>query len=328
MIRYVAYRLAWAVAVIWAAFTVAFGVLYVLPSDPVSIAAGAAGSGTPVDAAAIAEMQQRYGLDKSVGEQYVVGLGNAVTGDFGRSIGTGQPVTEAIAAALPSTIQLALAALVLAVVFGGGLAILATYLRTSWLRTALLALPPLGVAVPTFWSGLILLDLFSFRLPIFPAFGDTGFTSLVLPAIALAIPTGAMIAQVLATSLIGTARQPFVDTARAKGASDLRVHVHHLLRLSSIPALTIAGVLVGDILAGAVVVETVFARNGLGRLTQTAVLNQDIPVVLAVVLFSALVFVLVNLVVDLIYPLIDPRVVVRAAPTNPVSTADRESSDV
>lgn len=327
MTRYVLTRVGWAVLVVWAAFTLTFLVLYILPSDPVSIAVQS--SGVPVDAEAVAQLQERYGLDKPVVEQYATALGNAVTGDLGRSIRSGQEVTAAIAAALPGTLQLAAAALVLSVVFGGALALAATYTRTSWIRTVLLALPPLGVAVPTFWSGLILLELFSFRLPIFPAFGDRGLSALVLPAITLAIPVGATIAQVLATSIIGTSRQPFVDTARAKGASDLRVHVHHLLRLSAIPALTIAGVMVGEILAGAVVVETVFARNGLGRLTQAAVLDQDLPIVLAVVLFSAVVFVVVNLIVDLIYPLLDPRVVVRGSSRTPAGRAsETETADV
>jgi len=163
--------------------------------------------------------------------------------------------------------------------------------------------------VPTFWVGLLLLQVFSFQLRIFPAFGDQGASSLVLPAITLALPTGAVIAQVLATSMTTTWKQPFVESARAKGVSRLRVQTKHVVRLSSIPAFTIAGVLVGNLLAGSVVVETVFSRAGVGRLTQTSVLAQDIPVVQGIVVLTSLVFVLVNLLVDLFYPLIDPRIV-------------------
>jgi len=165
------------------------------------------------------------------------------------------------------------------------------------------------VAVPTFWVGLLLLQLFSFRLHLFPAFGEGGVDHLILPAVTLALPTGAVIAQVLAASLESTRRQPFIDAARAKGVSRLRIQTRHALRLSSIPAFTIAGVIVGNLLAGSVVVETVFSRAGLGRLTQMSVMAQDIPVVQGVVVFGSLVFVLVNLVVDLLYPLIDPRIV-------------------
>ncbi|MGU3437902.1 ABC transporter permease [Actinomycetes bacterium M1A6_2h] len=310
MLRYLGVRAAAAVGVLWAAFTISFVVLFLLPSDPVSIAVDAGGgSGTPVDAAAVAELQARYGLDKPVLEQYWTSLTHAIRGDFGTSISTGQPVTTAIFDAVPSTLALAGFALVLAVVFGGGLAFLATYTRVRWLRTALLSLPPLGVAVPTFWVGLLLLQAFSFGLPIFPAFGDKGFGSLVLPAITLAIPTGAVIAQVLSTSLTTTWRQPFTAAAEAKGASRWRIHTRHVFRLASVPAFTIAGVLVGEILAGSVVVETVFSRAGVGRLTQTSVLAQDIPVVQGIVVMTSLVFVVVTLAVDVVYPLIDPRIV-------------------
>ncbi|WP_407440947.1 ABC transporter permease [Rhodococcus sp. (in: high G+C Gram-positive bacteria)] len=308
MVRYLVSRVLQAVGVLWAAFTVSFGVLYLLPSDPVSMAASA-DNGTPVDAAAIAELQARYGLDQPVWTQYRNALGSAIRGDFGTSISTGQSVTDAIGAALPSTVVLASTALTAAVVGGTAVALLATYTRVGWLRSALLSLPPLGVAVPTFWVGLILLQVFSFRLKLVPAFGDQSIEHLILPAITLALPVSAVIAQVLAASLTSTWRQPFIEAARAKGASRLRIQLRHALRLSSIPAFTIAGVLVGSLLAGSVVVETVFSRAGIGRLTQMSVMTQDIPVVQGIVVFSAAVFVLVNLAVDLLYPLIDPRIV-------------------
>lgn len=306
--RYVGSRVLQAIWVLWAAFTISFVVLYLLPADPVSMAADGAGVGGPVDHAAIAELQARYGLDKPLWEQYTTALGNLVTGDLGRSITTGQPVTEALTEALPSTIGLAALALLFAVLGGTALAFAATYTRRPWLRNTLSALPPLGVAVPTFWTGLILLQLFSFRLHWFPAFGGTGLRGTVLPALALAIPIGAVLAQVLAAGLEQTWRQPFAEVATAKGGSRWWVQRKHIARLAAVPAFTIAGVLTGSVLAGAVVVESVFARAGVGRLTQTAVLNQDIPVVQGVVLLSALIFVVVNLAVDLLYPLLDPRI--------------------
>ncbi|KQU56421.1 peptide ABC transporter permease [Rhodococcus sp. Leaf278] len=326
MIRYIGQRVLQAVAVLWAAFTISFIVLFLLPSDPVSLAVDSAGSGTPADAAAIAELQARYGLDQPVLVQYWHSLVGAVQGDFGLSIATGQPVTTAILDAVPSTLGLAGTALVLAVVCGAAVAYAATYTEIPWLKNLLLALPPLGVAVPTFWVGLLLLQLFSFRLRWFPAFGDDGVASLVLPAVTLALPTGAVIAQVLATSMATTWKQPFVDVARAKGVSRLRVQTRHVLRLSSIPAFTIAGVLVGTLLAGSVVVETVFSRAGVGRLTQTSVLAQDIPVVQGIVVLTSLVFVLVNLAVDLLYPLIDPRIVREYRPAQ--ASAEPEKAHV
>lgn len=308
MARYVLIRVAQAVAVLWAAFTVTFAVLYLLPADPVQLAVDAS-PGTPVDAVAVAELQARYGLDRPVWEQYWTALTHAVRGDLGHSLTTGQSVTDAIGEALPATLALASLALVLAAVSGAALALAAAYTERGWLRGLLTALPPVGTAMPTFWVGLLLLHLFSFQLRLVPAFGGTGFTGTILPAVTLAVPVGAVIAQVLYSNLVATWGQPFVAVAFAKGASRNRVQWRHVLRAAIGPALTVAGVWVGTVLAGSVIVETVFARAGIGRLTQVSVLNQDIPVVQGIVVLTAAVYVLVNLLVDLLYPLVDARVV-------------------
>ncbi|UGT60688.1 ABC transporter permease [Nocardia asteroides] len=308
MLRYLGMRLLQAVWVLWATFTVSFVVLYLLPADPVAIAADGGAANTPVDAAAIAELRARYGLDKPLWQQYLDALWNALHGDFGRSVATGRPVTSAIVEVLPSTLALASLALLLALAGGIAVAVAASTTRLPRLRTALLALPPIAVAVPTFWTGLLLLQVFSFRLHVAPAFGGSGLRGTILPAITLALPIGAVIAQVLAAGFATAWKQPFTAVALAKGASRSRVQWRHVTRPAAVPALTIAGVLVGTMLAGSVVVETVFARPGLGRLTQTSVLAQDIPVVQGIVLVTALVFVVVNLAVDLLYPLLDPRI--------------------
>ncbi|MFC0042319.1 ABC transporter permease [Actinomadura rayongensis] len=307
-------RVVQAAGVLWAAYTVAFLVLDYLPGDPVSAMAGQGLDQTSTDPAQIAQLKHEYGFDKPVLVQYAEYLGRAVRGDFGDSVATGRPVTSTLADALPATLQLTTAALLLAILVGGGLAVLATYTSMRWLRQVLLSLPPLGVSVPTFWVGLMLVELFSFRAHLFPAFGNDGLRGLVLPAIALAIPSGALISQVLAKSLLNTLNEPYVQTARAKGAGRARVHLRHALRNASLPALTVIGVLAGQLMANSVVIETVFSRNGLGRVTATAVGSQDIPVVQGVVVFGSFVFVLVNLVIDLVYPLIDPRIVVAGRP--------------
>ncbi|KLL10023.1 MULTISPECIES: ABC transporter permease [Protofrankia] len=312
MRRYVIRRLAQAVGVLWAAYTLSFLVLDYLPGDPVSAMAGAGMDSSVVDPARLDELKKQYGFDKPVLVQYVDYLSRALRGDFGNSVSTGRSVTSVIADALPQTLQLTGMALLLATLFGGGLALFATYTSQRWLRQILLSLPSLGVSIPTFWIGLMIVQLFSFRIRLFPAFGNDGLRGLILPAVTLAIPTGAMVAQLLAKSLLTTLDEPYVQTARAKGAGRARIHLGHALRNASLPALTIIGLLVGQLMANAVVIETVFARNGLGRVTAAAVSIQDIPVVQGVVVFGALVFVLVNLVVDLIYPLLDPRIVVAA----------------
>ncbi|GAA5058735.1 hypothetical protein GCM10023318_38420 [Nocardia callitridis] len=311
MARYLIQRVLQAIWVLWAAFTISFIVLFLLPADPVSIAADGGATGTPVDQAAIAELQARYGLDRPLWEQYWTALTHAAHGDLGTSIATGRTVTGAIADALPQTLALAGLALLFAVVGGVALAFAATYPRSAWLRDLLGALPSVGVSLPTFWVGLLLLQVFSFGWRLTPAFGGQGFSATVLPAITLAIPIGAVIAQVLASGLRSTARQPFVAVAKAKGGSRWWVQRKHVLRPASVPTFTVAGVLIGNMLAGSVVVETVFARQGIGRLTQTSVLAQDIPVVQGIVLLTSVVFVSVNLVVDLLYPLLDPRIAAR-----------------
>ncbi|MFF3504508.1 ABC transporter permease [Streptomyces sp. NPDC003247] len=310
MRRYVIKRLAQAVGVLWAAYTVSFLVLDYLPGDPVTAMAGAGLDSGQVDPAQLAALRHEYGFDKPVLVQYAEYLGRAVRGDFGDAVSTGRPVTSTLADALPQTLQLTGAALLLAVVLGGGLAVVATYTSQRSLRQLLLSLPPLGVSVPTFWVGLLLVEAFSFRLQWFPAFGNDGLGGLVLPALTLAVPTGAQIAQVLAKSLLTALDQAYVETARAKGAGRWRVHLRHALRNASLPALTVVGLLVGQLIAGSVVVETVFSRDGLGRVTAAAVTAQDIPLVQGVVVFGSLIFVATNLVVDLVYPLLDPRIVV------------------
>ncbi|MGI5325437.1 ABC transporter permease [Actinomadura nitritigenes] len=308
MRRYAALRLAQAAGVLWAAYTVSFLVLDLLPGDPVSAMAGAGADQAGVDPAQIARLRAEYGFDEPIPVQYVHYLGRALRGDFGDSVSSGRPVTSVIGDALPSTLQLVAAALALAVLLGGGLALAATYTSRRWLRQLLLSLPPLGVSVPTFWAGLMLVEIFSFRARLLPAFGNGGLRGLILPAVTLAIPTGAVVAQVLAKSLLTTLDEPYVQTARAKGAGRARIHLRHALRNASLPALTVVGVLVGQLMANSVVIETVFSRNGLGRVTAGAVTTQDIPLVQGVVVFGSLVFVLVNLIVDLAYPLLDPRI--------------------
>jgi peptide/nickel transport system permease protein len=308
MIRYVGFRLLQAVGVLWAAWTVSFLILYVLPGDPVRILLGPDAS--DVTPAQLDALRHRLGLDQPLIVQYLHQLGDLVQGHLGSSIGTGRPVVAVIAEAVGPTVQIALAGLILAIVLGGGVAILATLTRLRWLGQLPLALPPVGVAVPGFWFALLLIQWFSFGLHLFPAIGDQGPTSIVLPAVTLALPTGATIAQLLSKSLTTTLREPYVDTAWAKGASRPRIHFRHALRNAALPALTVTGLIVGQLFAGTVVTETVFSRPGLGRVTATAVQQQDIPVVQGIVLLAAAIFVTANLVVDLVYPLLDPRIVV------------------
>ncbi|ALE72879.1 peptide ABC transporter permease [Pseudonocardia sp. EC080610-09] len=304
---YLLRRLGLAAVVLWAAWTVSFVVLYLLPGDPVATMAGAS-DGEPPTPAELDALRARYGLDQPPAVQYVTRLWAALQGDLGTSFATGQDVRSAVADALPPTLQMAGVGLLVAVAGGTAVAVAATWTRSGRLRQLLWSLPSLAVSMPVFWVGLMLVQLFSFRLGWLPSVGDRGPGSLVLPAITLGLPTGALIAQVLAKSLERSLEAPFVTTARAKGIGEAAVHLRHALGNAAIPALTVLGYVVGNLLAGSVVVETVFTRPGLGRLTVASVGAQDIPVVQGVVLFAALAFVVVNLLVDLAYPLLDPRI--------------------
>lgn len=308
-VGYIAGRVLQAVGVLWAAYTVTFIILWLLPSDPLALVLSA--NNVEVDSltpAQLADAQARYGLDQPVLTQYWTMLTHALQGDLGTSTTKGVPVTQLIAERLPGTLQLS--ALAIVVALGGGVLVawLAAWVRWSPLRLLLTRLPSAGVAFPSFWIGLLLIQVFAFSLGWLPSTGSAGAASLILPAITMAIPTGAAFAQVLTRSLTDTLAEPYITTATATGLSRSAVIARHALRNAALPTLTILGLLVGGTVTGAIVTETVFARQGVGTLAQESVLNQDVPVVQAVVVLAAAAFVLVNLLVDLLYPLLDPRI--------------------
>lgn len=305
---YLLRRIGQAVIVLWAAFTLSFVILYLLPGDAVLAKLGSGESAVTVTPEQVAQARAAYGLDDPWPVRYGKGLLGALHGDFGHSIATGDSATHLVLTALPATLAVAGLGLVLAILFGAGSALAGTYTRLKWLGNLLLSLPSAGISLPVFWVGLVLIEIFSFRLKALPALGDQGFASVILPAVTLALPTGAIIGQVLAKSLRTQLAEPYVETVRAKGASRRRVHFGHVLRNAAIPALTMIGVITGQLLAGSVVTETVFSRDGIGRITTAAVDAQDLPVVQAVIVLAAFFFVLVNLIVDLLYPVLDPRV--------------------
>ncbi|PXW27957.1 UNVERIFIED_CONTAM: peptide/nickel transport system permease protein [Williamsia faeni] len=309
MPRYIAGRIAQAVVVLWAAFTLTFVILYLLPSDAVGIQLGAAGldpdSMSPAELIAV---KSKYGLDKSMLDQYFTLLGGAVHGDFGLSISKQAPVSDLIADRIGGTLILSVLAGLLAIIAGTTLAYLAAFVQNKPVRMFLDRLPAFGVAVPSFLIALILIQVFAFNLGWLPSMGTGGPKYLVLPVITMAIPTTAALAQVLTRSFNETLSEQYIVTARAKGLSRSAVQLKHAFRNAALPALTILGLLVGVTVTSAIVTETVYNRNGIGKLAQEAVLAQDIPVVLAIVVLAAAAFVLVNLIVDLLYPLLDPRI--------------------
>ncbi|OWJ66816.1 ABC transporter permease [Inquilinus limosus] len=311
MTRYLLGRVGQAALVLWAAFTAAFILLQALPGDAILIKFQNPELG--LSPAQIAEIRQSYGADSPVWTQYLHTLGGFLTGDFGTSVQAGVPVGQSLLANLPPTVWLAGFGFALAVLLAVAIAALSSLAAFAWLRSAVQSLPSLFVSVPTFWLGIMLIQVFSFRLKLIPVINPGPWEGLVLPVLTLAVPISAPLAQILVRSIDEISTHPFVAVARAKGASRAGVLWRHVACNALLPTLTIAGVLFGEILAGAVITETVFGLNGLGTLTERAVRNQDTAVIQAVVVLSAAGFVLVNLAVDLLAPVLDPRLRSRGA---------------
>jgi peptide/nickel transport system permease protein len=305
MLNYLGRRIVQALLVLWAAFTVSFLLLQVLPGDAVLIKFLNPELG--LTAEQIAELRSAYNADQGLATQYAHTLGQLLSGHFGYSIQAGVPVEQQLRTSLPPTLKLAALAFALASVIAGALAFLSSLTPLAWLRAALRSVPSLFVSLPTFWLGIMLIQLLSFQLHLVPVINPGAWEGLLLPVLTLAIPISAPLAQVLTRKLEEVGSLPFVAVARAKGASRGWVLWHHVARNALLPTLTMAGVLFGELLAGAVVTETVFGLNGLGSLTQQAVSNQDVAVLQALVLISAIAFVVINLGVDLLVPLLDPR---------------------
>jgi len=312
MLRYCLSRVINAVVVVWAAFSISFLLLYLLPGDPISIMLmGESGNGAGGAAASAAQrlaLAARYGFDLPPFQQYLLLLTKALHGDFGISMQSGKPVLAQIGEVLPETLKLSALSLAIALSAGVVLALLTSLRPAGRVRAMLLAIPSVSMSVPTFWIGLMLLQIFAFQLRLAPALGNSGFASLLLPSITLAVPTAALIAQTLSRSLDATLVAPFVTHLRAKGLPLRSLYLRHVLHNAAIPTITIIGLVVGSMFSGAVVTETVFSRAGAGRLLQGAVDVQDLPVVQGLVVLMAFAYAGINLVVDLIYPFIDPRI--------------------
>ncbi|TQI81209.1 peptide/nickel transport system permease protein [Serratia fonticola] len=305
MLKYLNDRTGQALLVLWAAFTLSFILLQVLPGDAILIKFQNPDMG--LSPAQIAEMRAAYGADVPLWQQYLHTLSRFLRGDLGYSIQNGVAVSALLAANLPATLQLAVLGFVLALLLALGIAFVSNLVGFGWLKSALQSLPALFVSVPTFWLGIVLIQIFSFRLKLIPIINPGEWVGLLLPIVTLAIPISAPLAQILIRSIDSVQTQPFVVVARAKGASHSGVLWRHVARNAMLPVLTIAGILLGELIAGALITETVFGRSGLGQLTQQAVVNQDVAVLQAVVMIAATAFVTLNLLVDLLFPLLDPR---------------------
>lgn len=306
MAQFLAKRLVSALIVAFGVSLLAFSMSHLTPGDPVSIMLGERAS-----AESIARLTQQLGLDQPLPVQYWNFLTRALRGDLGTSIRSGQPVLGEIATRFGPTLELTLAAMVVAAALGIGLGVLAAVSRAPWLESAIMTFALLGISVPTFWSGLLFITFFALTLNWFPVTGSGGLAGLVLPAVTLALPAAAVLARMTRSSLLEVLSQDFIRTARSKGLVERTVTFKHALRNAFIPILTIMGLQFGGLLAGSVIVESVFARPGLGRFAVGAILARDFPQIQGIVLLAGLSYVLINMIVDFLYGVLDPRIQVR-----------------
>ncbi len=302
------YRILWrllaGIGVLWGAATLTFVTINLTGGDTaIAILGGAEAVPTP---AVIAHVREEYHLDKPLYEQYTFYVAKLFRGDLGDSYRLRIPVTQAIGQQLEATLTLAVWAGSVTILVSLAIAIL-TAGRASWARSISSSTELIVTSMPHFVGGIVLLLVFSFQLHWLPASGQNGWKSLVLPTITLALPMIGMLTQVLRNELDETLEQPFIVTARARGLSEAGVRLGHALRHALIPVTTLAGTFIGFLLGGAVIAETLFARQGVGRLVADAAQGKDVPIVLGVTMLSAVTYVIVNLIVDLLNGLIDPR---------------------
>jgi ABC-type dipeptide/oligopeptide/nickel transport system permease component len=302
-VHFVLTRLLGALLTLLITWSVVFGAMRLVPGDPVLLML----QGTPVSDAALDAARSKLGLDRPMAEQYVSFLANAARGEFGDSFRSRQPVTKLIADEFPYTLQLAIGGFVVGLLLGGTLGIMAGVWPSGWIDTICMTLALGGLSLPSFWIGMLLIQVFATQLGWVPVLG-TGFDALILPSVSLGLFLAGGLARLIRNSLIEVMTQDYIRTAHAKGLSAVQVIAKHAMRNAVIPPLTLLGIQFALLLGGAVVTETVFARPGIGRLLVQAVLDKDFPVVQGVVVLTTAAYVCINVMIDIAYGLIDPRV--------------------
>jgi peptide/nickel transport system permease protein len=303
MAKYIVNRLLASIPVIIGSLTIVFLIIHWLPGDPAQMIAGD-------DAAPerVAFLREQFGLNRPLWQQYLSYLWDSLRGDFGVSFANSQPVLDRLLAQLPATLSLAAMSILLAVVLGVVLGVLSAVYKNRLFDYIVRVISLLGVSMPKFWLGILLILIFSVHFQLLPAIGNGSFKQLIMPAFALGVTGAGMLARMIRNSVLEVIGEPFVVTLRAKGLADRVVLYKHVLRNALLPAITVLGTLLGEMLSGAVVTETVFSRQGLGKMVVDAINQKDIPVIQAAILVTAVFTVVCNLLVDISYSYIDPRV--------------------
>lgn len=303
MFNYALRRLLQALPVLVGVLIITFAVTRFTPGDPAQIMAGAEASQEAVDA-----MRERLGLDRSLPAQFGIYLMSVFQGDLGRSYHLGQSVSQLIRTALPRTAQLALVAMVVTLIVGVPAGIVSAVKKdTVWDFIARFG-ALIGVSVPAFFAGLLMILLFSFQLRWLPSFGTGSLRHIILPGVTLGLFSTGLVARLTRSSMLDVLAQDYIRTAQAKGLARRTQVYKHALRNASISIVTIMGLQLGSLLSGSVLTETVFAYPGIGRLLVRSIFERDFPVVQGIILMIALIYVLTNLLVDFLYAAIDPRI--------------------
>ncbi|HBY96777.1 MAG: ABC transporter permease [Ardenticatenaceae bacterium] len=304
MFAYIIRRLLLALVVLFGVSVLVFSMLHLVPGDPVTVMLSEHASQQDAEA-----LRRELGLDQPLHVQYVRYMSRVLQGDLGRSIRLRRPVTTLILDRFPNTLVLAVSSLVLAALFGLTLGTLAAVYRETPVDYLTMVGALLGVSIPSFWLGLMLILFFGLRLGWLPIAGNReGLKSLVLPSVTLAAVSTAIVARLSRSSLLEVMGEDYIRTARAKGLPERAVILRHALKNSIIPVITVLGLQFGTLLGGAIIVESVFVWPGVGRLAIEAIIARDFPLVQGITLFVAVGFVLVNLVVDILYAYVDPRI--------------------
>ncbi len=305
MINYLIRRLFTSILVLFGISVLVFSVIHLVPGDVTMAILGR----QKVTQERVAELREQLGLNDPLYVQYGRYLNSALHGDLGTSIRNNLSVSKSIGDQLPSTFALAVSALLVALSIGAIFGLLAALRHGSWMDTLVMGLSVSGLSIPTFWLGLLLILFFSVRLKLFPSISNgSGFADLFLPALTLGLPEAAVVARMVRASLLDVLNKEYITTARAKGLPERQVIFKHASRNALIPVVTFVGLQMAYLLGGATIVETMFARQGIGRLAVQAIYNRDYPMVQGVVLVTAAIYVIINTLTDITYVFLNPKI--------------------
>lgn len=306
MLAYIVRRFLEAIPVLIGISILAFSILHLIPGDPVL--ALAYRSGTSYSQQDLDALRKQLGFDRPIWIQYAHWLVNGVQGDLGTSVFWRLPVRFLIASQAMVTFVLAITSMTLAVVISVPLGILAALRHRSWVDASVIGLSLLGVAMPSFWLGILLILLFTLKLNLLPSMGQGTLQHLIMPAFALGFAASAALARLIRSEMLEVLQEDYIRTARSKGLNSRAVVYKHALRNALLPLVTATGLQLGNLLGGATIIETVFARQGLGKLAVQAIQSRDYPVVQGMVLVVSTVYIVINLVVDISYAALNPRI--------------------